>query len=234
MSESGAAGTLPALFSGRQMFMGLELLASPGVLVPRAETELLGWTARRLIGQLAAEAPGDRPLRVIDMCCGSGNLACAIAVGAPRARVWACDVTAPCVDLARRNVERLELATRVSVHRGDLFAPLGGAGLLGDVDMIVCNPPYISTGRLGKDRAGLLEQEPREAFDGGPYGISIQQRVVNEARAYLKPGGWLLLEIGLGQDRQMSQLFRRAKEYDPPEAVANQQGEIRAMMGRKR
>jgi release factor glutamine methyltransferase len=233
VSAPGAVGTLSAYLSGRQMFMGLELLAAPGVLVPRPETELLGWTARRLLDQLAADVPDGRPLRVIDMCCGSGNLACALAAGAPRARVWACDVTAPCVDLACRNVERLELGTRVSVHRGDLFAPLGTEGLAGAVDMIVCNPPYISTERLRKDRAELLDQEPREAFDGGPYGISIQLRVVNEARAYLRSGGWLLLEIGLGQDRQMAQLLGRAKDYAKAESVVNQDGDIRVVMSRK-
>lgn len=234
MSGPGAAGVPPAYLTGRQMFMGIELLAAPGVLVPRPETELLGWTARRLLEALAAETPGDGPLRMIDMCCGSGNLACALAAGVPRARVWACDVTAPCVELSARNVDHLALQGRVSVHQGDLFAPLGAEGLAGAVDLIVCNPPYISTGRLGKDRAALLEHEPREAFDGGPFGISIQQRVVNEARAFLKPGGRLLFEIGLGQDRQMARLFERARDYETPQAVSSPQGEIRVIIGRKR
>jgi release factor glutamine methyltransferase len=234
VSGPDAAGQPQAYVTGRQVFMGLELLAAPGVLVPRVETELLGSTARGLLDQLAAAGPGGDPLRVVDMCCGSGNLACALAVGAPRARVWACDLTAPCVDLAARNVERLALAARVSVHQGDLFAPLASEGLAESVDLIVCNPPYISTGRLGKDRAELLAHEPREAFDGGPFGISVQQRVVSGALAFLRPGGWLLFEIGLGQDRQMARLFERAGEYDKPLAVGNAQGEIRVMMGRKR
>jgi release factor glutamine methyltransferase len=153
MSPPDATGMPAAYVSGRQMFMGLELLACQGVLVPRPETELLGWTARRMLDQLACALPGDGPLRVIDMCCGSGNLACALAAGAPRARVWACDLTAPCVELAARNVSRLSLDARVSVHRGDLFAPLAAEGLAGAIDLIVCNPPYISTGRLGRDRA---------------------------------------------------------------------------------
>lgn len=233
MSPPDVTGMPSAYVSGRQIFMGLDLLASQGVLVPRPETELLGWTARRMLDQLASALPGDGPLRVIDMCCGSGNLACALAAGAPRARVWACDLTAPCVELAARNVSRLSLDARVSVRRGDLFAPLAAEGLAGAIDLIVCNPPYISTGRLGRDRAHLLAHEPREAFDGGPFGISIQQRVLSEARAFLRPGGWLMFEIGLGQDRQMSRLFERAKEYTKPESFANQEGEIRVMIGRK-
>jgi release factor glutamine methyltransferase len=234
LSAPDAAGKPQAYVTGRQMFMGLEFLAAPGVLVPRPETELLGLTARQLLGQLAVGRTGGNPLHVIDMCCGSGNLACALAAGMPRARVWACDLTAPCADLASRNVERLALGARVSVHRGDLFTPLESEGLAGSVDMIVCNPPYISTGRLGKDRAELLIHEPREAFDGGPFGISVQQRVVNGAQAFLRPGGWLLFEIGLGQDRQMARLFERAGGYERPEAVGDAQGDIRVMMGRKR
>jgi release factor glutamine methyltransferase len=234
LSGPDAAGKPQAYVTGRQMFMGLELLAAPGVLVPRLETELLGWTARQLLDQLAAARPGGDPLNVVDMCCGSGNLACALAAGAPRARLWACDLTAPCIDLANRNVERLGLGARVSVHQGDLFEPLESAALTGLVDLIVCNPPYISTGRLGKDRAELLAHEPREAFDGGPFGISVQQRVVNGAPAFLRRGGWLLFEIGLGQDRQMARLFERAGSYEKPQPVGNAEGEIRVMMGRRR
>lgn len=215
------------------MFMGIDLLVAPGVLIPRAETELLGMTARGLLDQLAAGSPSRTVLRVIDMCCGSGNLACALAAGSPRARVWACDLTAPCAAVAASNVERLALEGRVTVHEGDLFAALGSEALAGAIDMIVCNPPYISTGRLDKDRKGLLDHEPREAFDGGPYGISIQQRVVDEARTFLRPGGWLLFEIGLGQDRQMARLFERAGAYAKPEPVVNREGEIRVMMSRK-
>ncbi len=74
--------------------------------------------------------------------------------------------------------------------------------------MIVCNPPYISTGRLSKDRAVLLEREPVQAFDGGPYGLSIHQRVLSDAPRVLRLDGKLLFEFGLGQDRQLALLFR--------------------------
>jgi release factor glutamine methyltransferase len=209
-------------------FMDIPMIVEPGVLVPRPETELLGHTARRQLEELAVL----RPL-VVDMCCGSGNLACALAVAAPRARVLACDVTDACVALARRNVQHLGLQERVAVLQGDLFAPLG-QDLHGRVDLVVCNPPYISSGRLTRDRADLLQSEPREAFDGGPFGISIQQRVVRAAAEFLRPGGWLIFEIGLGQDRQMTALFERAHEYEAPQAIRNQQAEVRVMMARRR
>jgi release factor glutamine methyltransferase len=192
---------------GVQTFMGVELIAAPGALVPRAETEILGGEAARLL----SEVPGEQ--RFIDLCTGSGNLVCGIASRVKTARGWAADLTEPCATLARRNVEKLGLSARVKVAQGDLLAPLDGEGLHGTIDMIVCNPPYISTGRLEKDRATLLENEPREAFDGGPYGLSIHQRVLKEALPFLKSGGHLLFEFGLGQERQMKALFDRAKAF---------------------
>jgi len=79
----------------------------------------------------------------------------------------------------------------------------------------------------------LLENEPREAFDGGPYGLSIHQRVVKEALPFLRPGGWLLFEIGLGQDRQVKMLFERTRAYQDLRTVANAAGEIRVVGARK-
>jgi release factor glutamine methyltransferase len=213
------------LAEGHQTFLGVDLLCGPGALVPRPETELLG---RRAIEKARA---GINEPRVIDMCCGAGNLASAIAVHVPAARVWATDLTDGCVTWARRNVEALGLGDRVTVAQGDLFAGLAGMDLEGTIDVVVCNPPYISSGRLGSDRASLLELEPREAFDGGPYGLSIHQRVMREAVPFLRPGGWLLFEIGLGQERQVKLLFERARTYDAIELVPNDQGEVRVVTG---
>jgi release factor glutamine methyltransferase len=214
--------------AGRVPFMGLELGVAPGALIPREETELLGRAALAAIRQ----APAARA-RVIDMCCGSGNLACAIAHHAPLCEVWASDLTDGCVEVARRNVERLGLSGRVRVLQGDLFQGLAGAALEGAVDVIVCNPPYISGKRLEGDRAALLEHEPREAFDGGPYGLSIHQRVLAEAPAFLRPGGALLFEVGLGQDRQVAALFRRARIYEDIRVVPDASGQGRVVCGRR-
>ncbi len=199
-------------------FMDLELIAERGVLVPREETELLGATALALLG----EAP-----RVIDMCCGSGNLACAIAARLPQARVWAADLTAACVALARRNAAHVGVSDRVTVVQGDLFSGL--KGIEGTFDAVVCNPPYISQAKLAGERAALLEHEPREAFDGGPYGLSIHGRVIREALPFLKPGGILLFEIGLGQERQVELLFARARAYVEITPVANAAGQVRVI-----
>lgn len=206
--------------------MGVEIELAPDVLVPRAETELLGRSAVSILAKMAGE-----PV-VVDMCCGSGNLALAIARHCPHARLWAADLTDGSVALARRNVARHLLQDRVRVRQGDLFAALATEGLGGAVDMVVCNPPYISSSRLETESAHLLDAEPRAAFDGGPYGISILQRLVKEALGYLKPEGWLLFEFGEGQERQAAALLARSGAYGPP-SFATAEGKPRVAIARR-
>jgi release factor glutamine methyltransferase len=229
MAKLRARGRPLGYLVGRVRFMGLDMRVAPGSLVPRAETELLGQVAREVVAGLSTPSP-----RVIDMCCGSGNLACAIATADRRARVWACDLTNDAVATARLNVEQLRVADRVTVLQGDLFDPLVSLGLERSIDVIVCNPPYISSGRLAKDRAELIEHEPREAFDGGPYGLSTFQRVVRDALTFLKPAGALLFEVGEGQARQVALLFDRTKAYEPTTTVADASGVPRVVLSRTR
>ena len=208
-------------------FLGVDLALAPGVLVPRSETELLGRSAVAVISPMAGT-----PI-VVDMCCGSGNLALAIACHCPQARLWAADLTDETVMLAKSNVARLSLSDRIVVRQGDLFEALERDDLKGAVDMVVCNPPYISSARLDGRSAHLLAEEPREAFDGGPYGISILQRLIRDAAGFLKPGGWLLSEFGEGQERQVAALIARTKAYEVP-AFAFIEGQPRVLIARKR
>lgn len=225
--SGGEIDVAGAYGAGRATFMGIGMRVARGALVPRPETELLGRSALEAIASLDVAAP-----RVIDMCCGVGNLACAIALYVPSARVWAADLTDACVETAAANVEHHALQERVSVHRGDLFHALEGLGLEERVDVVVCNPPYISEKRLDSERAHLLDLEPREAFAAGPYGLSIHMRVVKDATRYLRPGGALLFEVGLGQDRQVEILFTRSKAFEAVRVIRNEAGEGRVVMGR--
>jgi release factor glutamine methyltransferase len=111
---------------GRALFMGIELLVAPGALVPRPETELLGASAIDSLHRLNVSAP-----RVIDMCCGAGNLACASSLNIPDARIWASDLTDGRVDVARRNVAFHGLPDRILVLQGDLLDPFSGRHLEG-------------------------------------------------------------------------------------------------------
>jgi len=208
-------------------FMGLRFQVGPGVLVPRAETELLGYSALDVLREMGCADP-----RIIDLCCGVGNLAVAIAHHMPRALVWASDVTTPCVEMARVNVRSHALEDRVTVAQGDLFEALSGLGLEDSIDVVVCNPPYISSKRLEGDRAYLLQHEPRDAFDGGPYGLTIHQRVARDAPRFLRPGGVVMFEFGEGQARQIEILFKRSGHFSEVRFMTDGNNERRVVLGR--
>lgn len=211
---------------GAVEFMGLTFPLQDEVLVPRKETEILARAALSRLGELE-----EVPL-VVDVCCGSGNLGISLAVNSPGSRVICCDLTDGAVAAARDNVVHFGVGDRVTVQQGDLFAPVKASPWYGSTDLVVCNPPYISTGKLDTDRAELLVEEPREAFDGGPYGIAILQRVLREAPDVLRPGGWLACEFGLGQERQVERLATRSERYDNLEFVEDEDGSPRALMAR--
>ncbi|WP_306599334.1 class I SAM-dependent methyltransferase [Geothrix sp. 21YS21S-2] len=221
-SGKRAEGAPLGLVLGRQPFLGVELLTGSDVLAAREETEILG---REVLAAL--EAAGEGGLRMIDMGCGSGNLGCAVAVLQPRVRVWASDLTESCAALTRENVGLHGLEDRVQVSRGDLFEPLKGRGLEGTMDVVAMNPPYIPSTSLEKTHAGLLRHEPREAFDGGPYGISIVSRFLQEAPAFLKPGGRVLFEFGLGQARLIQALVAKNPAYAGCRFATDAAGEAR-------
>ncbi len=230
MARTRASGVPLGYVLGRQRFMGVEIEVNPGVLIPRNETELLGWEAVARLREVRGAHGMDA--HVIDMCCGSGNLACGIAHAIPGAEVWASDLMDDCALLAKRNAKRLGLGGRIHVASGDLFKPLAAMGASA-CDLIVCNPPYISSHRLNRDRQDLLSHEPRQAFDGGPYGLSIYQRLVHDAASFLLTGGWLLLELGVGQATSLDLLLQRSGYYDRIELVPDPQGEARVAAARR-
>ena len=225
------SGTPLAHLTGHQHFMGLELLAGPQALIPRRETELLANAALAKLQQLAA-THGDRAVVVIDVCTGSGNLAMALAHGVPRAQVFAADLSEDAVSLAQRNATHLGLQDRVQLRSGDLLAPFDEPGFHGQVDLLVCNPPYISSGKLETMPTEIVGFEPRLAFDGGPFGIRILQRLMREAPRFLRPGGWLAFEVGLGQGPAVLQWLNKTGQYDTIDSVLDAEGQPRAFLAR--
>jgi release factor glutamine methyltransferase len=229
--ETRISGVPLSHIVGRQHFMGMEMLAGPEALVPRVETELLAGTAIAL-AQEAVRTGGAATL--VDICTGSGNIALALASRVPNTRVFAADLSAEAVSLARRNAEFTGLSDRVQFAVGDLLQPFADAAWVGDVDVLTCNPPYISSGKVGDMPAEISSHEPAMAFDGGPFGVSILFRLLQDAPRFLKTGGWLVFEVGLGQGPAMAKRLTNSNIFDQVRQHADGAGNIRALSARKK
>jgi release factor glutamine methyltransferase len=225
--ERKREGTPLAHLTGRQSFLGIELLAGPAALIPRRETEILGRAVIDLLGGKSAP-------HIIDVCTGCGNLALAYARHLPQARIFAGDLSGEAVELARRNAEFTGLAERVRFFAGDLFAPFDGLGLEGRCDLVSCNPPYITSAKVPKMAAEISAHEPRLAFDGGAMGLSILMRLFKEAPRFLKPGGALAFELGLGQGPLVQARLQRLDWVAGVVPYVDGAGEIRALLATHR
>lgn len=223
--ERRITGSPLAHLTGRQSFMGVELLAGPEALVPRVETEILGRTALDLVRRAEGTL-------VIDLCTGAGNLAAGLAVVEPGVMIHAADLSTAAVGLARANMLFIDAADRVQVHEGDLFDALPES-LHGTADVVICNPPYISSAKVGEMAPEISEHEPRLAFDGGSLGLSIVGRLVQEAPTWLRPGGWLCFEIGLGQGPYWHKRVLRFPGWAEVGSVSDAEGNVRVITARR-
>jgi release factor glutamine methyltransferase len=188
MIKRRQGGESIAYLTGRKEFWKFEICVDARVLVPRPDTETLIEEALARLGE-----PGDVPARIADVGTGSGALAITLAKVRAGAAVFAGDVSAGALDVARANAERLGAA--VTFVEGDLGAPLAPHA---PFTLIVANLPYIPTGELASLSADV-RSEPALALDGGADGLDLVRRLVGEAPGLLAPGGVLALEIGAGQ-----------------------------------
>ncbi len=228
--DQRCAGVPLAHITGRQAFMDIEMLAGPQALIPRRETELL---AREVVSIARSQTRNGIYTRLIDVCTGSANIALAVASLVPSCEVFASDISPDAIRFAKRNAEHLGLDDKVRFHAGDLFEPFAGQQFFRNVDIVSCNPPYISSHRLPRMAAEIQEHEPRLAFDGGPFGLTIVSRVIREAPSYLKPNGFLCLEVGAGQGPFVARLVRKSGLYrDEQSLISDDTGEIRVLVAR--
>ena len=185
--------------TGEAWFYGRAFKINRAVLIPRPETELLVEMALKACRSI--ENP-----KMADIGTGSGCLAVTLACERPDAQVWATDLSADALKEARKNVVRYGLLDRVSLRQGDLLGPLPG-GLR--FDAVVSNPPYVTEAELPDLQPEVREYEPRLALSGlgdaaGSDGTGLHRRILAEARPFLKPGGWVLLEVGFGQAERVA------------------------------
>lgn len=179
-----ARGVPAQYVTGHQEFWGMDLIVSPAVLIPRPETEHLIETVLELNPARNSET------RIVDVGTGSGCIALALAKELPNAKIDAADVSPAALEIARANAARLQLENRIRFSQTDLLA-----GLDPPFDFVVSNPPYVGESEKDQVQLEVRKFEPRDAVFAGPTGLEVITRLIPQARAALRPGGWLLMEI---------------------------------------
>lgn len=202
--------------TGEQRFMGLILQVAPGAFVPRPETERLVEAALELVES------GHAPI-VVDVGTGTGAIGLAIKRYLPDARVLATDISSDAVEVARRNADRLTLD--LEVLQGDLLEPVPRE-LAGAVDFLVSNPPYVTEEEY-ESLPAEVKAEPYEALVGG---TDLHSRLAEAAVEWLRPGGWLVVEIGADQGAMVRALFR--EHLESVEVLPDLAGRDRIVRGR--
>ena len=205
--------------TGEQEFMGLPFCVNEHVLIPRQDTEVLVEEAIRVIQKEMPEAA------VLDLCTGSGCIGISIQSFCSNTQVTAADISEDALKVAQKNAKENQVPVKF-VH-SDLFKEISGS-----YDMIVSNPPYIPSKVIETLMPEVRDHEPIKALDGKEDGLYFYRRITEESVAYLKPGGYLLYEIGHDQGEAVSS-YMRENGFDEIEVIRDLAGLDRVVRGRR-
>jgi release factor glutamine methyltransferase len=196
-----------AYLTGKTEFYSLELEITADCMIPRPETELL---VQRAIEFLRTRSGVQY---VCDLCTGSGCIAVAIAKNFPDARITATDISAAALEVAARNVEKHRLKEQVRLLCGDLFEPVIQQLDVSQFDLIVCNPPYVSTSEYENLDKNIKDYEPQSALLAGEDGMDVYRRIIEKVDDFLKPSAALMLEIGYAQGSTVRELLEQTGAF---------------------
>jgi release factor glutamine methyltransferase len=217
---------IPAQYiTGHQEFWGMDLIVSPAVLIPRPETEHVIETVLHLVDGGRASSPGSR-LRIVDVGTGSGCIALALAKEIPTAEIHATDISPAALEIASANAARHQLEQRICFHETDLLSGFSPNSF----DLVVSNPPYVGESEEDQVQLEVRKFEPRNAVFAGPTGIEVIERLIPQAKAVLKQGGWLVMEISGTIAEAVKGLL---SDWRPVEITNDLQGIPRVVAARK-
>jgi release factor glutamine methyltransferase len=224
--ERRASGYPSQYITGHQEFWGLDLIVSPAVLIPRPETEHIV----EVVIEIARAAeyidqPG-RP-KLVDVGTGSGAIALALAKELPAAEVLAVDLSPSALEIARANAARLQLEPRVQFRESNVLETVVCDG---SFDFVVSNPPYVALSEADKVQDVVKKYEPKVAVFAGEHGLDIIRRLIPQAHESLRPGGFLVMEIGYSMSEAVMGIMEGFEELH---AVPDLAGIPRVVVGRK-
>ena len=242
-----ATGMPSQYITGHQEFWGLDFVVTPAVLIPRPETEHLVETVLELVRESRDQLAGR--MRIVDVGTGSGCIALALANELPSADLYATDISAEALEIAKVNAARLQLESHVEFLHCDVLEPAGRASVhprenevsraapvfaapFHALDFVVSNPPYVAYSEANKVQKSVREFEPLQAVFAGVKGLDVIGRVVEQAQAALKPGGWLAVEIGYSMRDEVLGLLDASLWHDV-RVVPDLQGIPRVIGARK-
>ena len=213
-----------AYLVGRKDFFSLEFEVNRDVLIPRPDSETVVTECLRFAQALPAPT-------ILDIGAGSGNLAVTLAKRHKTASVTAIDLSPPALAVAQRNAAKHGVAERIRFLEGDLFAPLSPEDRF---DFIVSNPPYIPHADIATLESGVRDYEPHLALDGGADGFAVFDRLIAGAPQHLKPGGYLLVEIGSPQEKAARERIAARGEYELGKTIFDSSGHPRVLVARRK
>ena len=196
--------------TGTQEFWSMDFIVDRHVLIPRPETEIIVEQAIALAKTF--EPTENRSLRILDLGTGCGAIAIALAKEIPGALIWATDISEEALRLARRNALKHGVLEKLNFRQGDLWAPLSTQDLR--FDIVVSNPPYISTVEYNDLSPEVRDYEPRLALDGREGGTYYLEKIIKGAHDFLNPGGWIILEMAPHQTQRALDIMDQTGDYD--------------------
>jgi release factor glutamine methyltransferase len=216
--------------TGHQEFWSLDFLVTPAVLIPRAETEVLVEEVIKLKESNLLSNCGQP--EILDLGTGSGAIAISLAKEIESATIWASDISLEALAVARDNANHHNLDRRIKFCEGDLWQPFSGSSIT--FDMIVSNPPYVPAEAFKTLPQEVRHYEPRIALDGHENGMHFIERIIEESGVYLKPGGWLLIEMGPDQTERALYLIDSTKSFSYRERLKDYRKKYRLIKAQKR
>lgn len=214
---------------GRQEFWSIPLKVTPAVLIPRPETELLVEAAISILAPLSS----GHQARLLELGTGSGAVAIAVAKELGQVFVVATDRSKEALSVARDNARSAAVDERIAWICGDLFRPLRIPNGEDAFDLVLSNPPYVVRSEIPTLAREVKDHEPRIALDGGEDGLDFYRWILADAPLFLRPGGWLLLEMGQGQAEKISKMLGRTGSFRDPEMIRDLAGTERVVKAQK-
>ncbi|MBN1903486.1 MAG: peptide chain release factor N(5)-glutamine methyltransferase [Deltaproteobacteria bacterium] len=230
MIKRVAEGEPIQYITGLQEFWSMDFIVNRGVLIPRAETEIL---VEQVIRVYKENNYIERTaVNILDICTGSGAIAVAIASEIKNAEIIASDISKEALNIAWQNITRHEMQERITLIEGDLFEPFNGFN--NHFDIIVSNPPYVTKDEYRLLPVKIREFEPKIALESGVDGLFHIRSILENAPNYLKPGGWLMLEMDPSQTETVTKIISKDDSFLSASVVKDYSNRDRVVTAQKK